>query len=175
MRQYINQKVEEINALAEDRKHELGIYDDEMFIDTLGSQMHIVIGQDTQAIEDEFSDFRKLQRDGYGIQITEFDCSLSYHDAIMGIGNSEQIESYRRRKGVKLDEISDVIRESGVRLDGVTYWTITDKFDHNLERIRTDLYTDGKTVAAESLETVCSGRICKNDSSYRIDNDKIVN
>ena len=174
-REKVISTLEEINALAEDRKHELGIYDDEMFIDTLGSQMHIVVGQDIQAIEDEFSDFRKLQRDGYGIQITEFDCSLSYHDAIMGIGNSEQIESYRRRKGVKLDEISDVIRESGVRLDGVTYWTITDKFDHNLERIRTDLYTDGKSVAASSLETVCSGRICKNDSSYSKDNDKTIN
>lgn len=91
-----------------------------------------------------------------------------------GYLSSEQIESYRR-KGVKLDEVSDVIRESDVRLDGVTYWTITDKFDHNLERIRTDLYTDGKSVAASSLETVCSGRICKNDSSYSKDNDKTIN
>ena len=172
-REKVISTLEEINYLADERKREVGFSDDSLFIDTIGSQMHIVVGQDTEEIREEFSDFRRLQRQGYRVEITEFDCSLSYHDAIMGIGNSEQIESYRRRKGVMMDEVSDIIRDSGVKLGGLTYWSITDKLDHNLERIRTDLYRGGKTIAAESLETVCAGRVCEDSSTYQIDKTNV--
>lgn len=166
-REKVVRVLEEINAAADARRRERGIVSDAKFIDTLGSQMHIVVGQNMDEVSDEFACFSRLQRQGLNIQITEFDMSLSYHDARRCIGNREELESMRRKKSIEMDKLSDIISESGVKLDGITYWTIIDKLDHNLERIRKALYEDGLVVDAESIETVCAGRVIDTDTDAK--------
>ncbi len=158
--------LDEINLCADERKRELGYSEEEIesdkFIDTLGTQMHLTIGQDIGLIEDEFRDFRDRR-----VQITEFDLSLSKNDAVRMIGNPVMIEEVRKLKSTLMSKISDVIRNSNCNLTGVSYWTIIDKSDHNLERIRTSLIEEGREVDAYSLESVCAGRVSEVSSSEK--------
>lgn len=129
-------------------------------IDTLGSQMHITIGEDEYKIRRCFEDFRILQeRTGKKIQITEFDMSLGRTQIPRLFGNNhdvtlEQVYSYKHQK---IEEISDIIRESGVRLDGISYWSLTDGIDCNLERIRTNYLLDESITDIKQIPTVCGG------------------
>ena len=116
-------------------------------IDTLGSQMHITIGEDGNKIRRCFEDFRILQeRTGKKIQITEFDMSLGRTQIPRLFGNNhdvtlEQVYSYKHQK---IGEISNIIRESGVQLEGISYWSLTDGIDCNLERVRTNYLSEWK-------------------------------
>lgn len=129
-------------------------------IDTLGSQMHITIVEDENKIRRCFEDFRILQeRTGKKIQITEFDMSLGRTQIPRLFGNNpdvtlEQVYSYKHQKIV---EISDIIRESGVQLDGISYWSLTDGIDCNLERVRTNYLSDGSITDIHQIPTVCGG------------------
>ena len=129
-------------------------------IDTLGSQMHITIGEDENKIRRCFEDFRILQeRTGKKIQITEFDMSLGRTQIPRLFGNNpdvtlEQVYSYKHQK---IEEISDIIRESGVQLDGISYWSLTDGIDCNLERVRTNYLSDGSITDIHQIPTVCGG------------------
>lgn len=129
-------------------------------IDTLGSQMHITIGEDGNKIRRCFKDFRILQeRTGKKIQITEFDMSLGRTQIPRLFGNNsdvtlEQVYSYKHQK---IEEISDIIRESGVQLDGISYWSLTDDIDCNLERVRTNCLSDGSITDIHQIPTVCGG------------------
>ena len=129
-------------------------------IDTLGSQMHITIGEDENKIRRCFEDFRILQeRKGKKIQITEFDMSLGRTQIPRLFGNNpdvtlEQVYSYKHQK---IEEISDIIRESGVQLDGISYWSLTDGIDCNLERVRTNYLSDGSITDIHQISTVCGG------------------
>ena len=66
----------------------------------------------------------------------------------------EQVYSYKHQK---IEEISDIIRESGVQLDGISYWSLTDDIDCNLERVRTNCLSDGSITDIHQIPTVCGG------------------
>ena len=42
-----------------------------------------------------------------------------------------------------MSEISKAIEETGIHLDGITYWSISDTLDHNLERTNRKTYESG--------------------------------
>lgn len=44
---------------------------------------------------------------------------------------------------MRMDEISKAIEETGIQLDGITYWSISDILDHNLERTNRKTYEQG--------------------------------
>ncbi len=129
-------------------------------IDTLGSQMHITIGEDENKIRRCFEDFRVLQeRTGKHIQITEFDMSLSRTQMpeIFGSNPDATLEQVYEYKHQKIGEISGIIRESGVQLDGISYWSLTDGIDCNLERIRSNCLSDGSITDIHQIPTACGG------------------
>lgn len=129
-------------------------------IDTLGSQMHITIQTPNDDICSCFHDLKKLQSEfGYNIQITEFDMSLG-KNLIFRVTDShfefseEQVINYKQEK---IGVVSDIINQSFVCLSGVSYWSLTDTIDHNLERIKTDLIQSGYPLMASQLKTVYGG------------------
>ena len=135
-------------------------------IDTLGSQMHITIGEEEARIKRCYDDFKNLQETtGKKIQITEFDLSIGRNQISPIFGNNptvslEQVYEY---KLYKIRSISDIINKSGVNLDGITYWSLTDGVDCNLERLRSELNMN--------IPTACGGlfpthkRIIKDQNS----------
>lgn len=112
-------------------------------IDTLGSQMHIETTQDVIEIDKCFKDFRKLQDEGFNIQITEFDMCLPESEVFNKDGSLKEITDEEKNK--KMLEILKVITDSNVKLEGVTYWSISDTLDHNVER------TNKKTFLAKDF------------------------
>ncbi len=130
-------------------------------IDTLGSQMHITIGENPEKIRRCFEDFRKLQESGMNIQITEFDMSLGSHDIprVFGPNADVSLEDVYSEKEKKIKEISDIINESGVELSGVSYWSLTDGIDCNLERIRSKKLKEGKIQDIKEIPSACGGLI----------------
>ncbi len=108
-------------------------------IDTLGSQMHINVTIDDSKIDRCFNDFKNLQEEkGKKIQITEFDMSLSESDAQKVFGETPQatLDHVYSLKKEHINSISNIISNSGVVLSGVSYWSLTDGIDCNLERLR---------------------------------------
>ena len=130
-------------------------------IDTLGSQMHITITQDIDSIRRCFNDFKRLQDNGMKIQITEFDMCLGRSDVPRVFGSNADISLERvyQEKDKKISEISSVIRESGVRLSGISYWSLTDGIDCNLERIRSNALANHEISNVNEIPTVCGGLI----------------
>lgn len=130
-------------------------------IDTLGSQMHITITQDIDNIRRCFNDFKRLQDNGMKIQITEFDMCLGRSDVPRVFGSNADISLERvyQEKNKKISEISSVIRESGVRLSGISYWSLTDGIDCNLERIRSNALANQEINNVNEIPTVCGGLI----------------
>lgn len=130
-------------------------------IDTLGSQMHITITQDIDSIKRCFADFKRLQDNGMQIQITEFDMCLGRHDVprVFGPNADISLEIVYQEKDKKISEISSVIRESGVKLSGISYWSLTDGIDCNLERIRSNALANHEISNINEIPTVCGGLI----------------
>ena len=130
-------------------------------IDTLGSQMHITITQGIDSIRRCFEDFKRLQERGMNIQITEFDMCLGKEDVprIFGSNADTSLERVYQLKDEKISEISSVINESGVYLSGISYWSLTDGIDCNLERIRSEALSSGQISNANEIPTVCGGLI----------------
>jgi hypothetical protein len=128
-------------------------------IDTLGSQMHITITQDIDSIKRCFADFKRLQDNGMQIQITEFDMCLGRSDVsrVFGPNANISLEIVYQEKDKKISEISSVIRESGVRLSGISYWSLTDGIDCNLERIRSNALANHEISNVNEIPTVCGG------------------
>ena len=128
-------------------------------IDTLGSQMHITITQDIDSIKRCFADFKKLQDNGMKIQITEFDMCLGRSDVPRVFGPKADIplERVYLEKDKKITEISNVVRESGVILSGISYWSLTDGIDSNLERIRSNALANKQISNVSEIPTVCGG------------------
>lgn len=130
-------------------------------IDTIGTQMHIKMTQNTDDIRQCFEDFKRLEQLGIGTQITEFDMCLperfmfdengkirSEQDLVELINSKISksgitIGSIAEFKSMRMDEISKAIEETGVQLDGITYWSISDTLDHNLERTNRKTYEQG--------------------------------
>ncbi len=130
-------------------------------IDTIGTQMHIEMTQNTDDIRNCFEDLKRLEQLGIGTQITEFDMCLperfmfdengkirSEKD-LVEIVNSKisksgiTIESIAELKSMRMNEISNAIEETEIQLDGITYWSINDILDHNLERTNRKTYEQG--------------------------------
>lgn len=131
-------------------------------IDTLGSQMHITITEDLNKIKRCFDDFRNLQEmTGMKIQITEFDMSLGSREIghVFGTNADYTLEQVYNIKSKQIEQISRIIRESGVNLSGVSYWSLTDGIDCNLERIRTNLLQKGLINDINQIPTACGGLI----------------
>ena len=129
-------------------------------IDTLGSQMHITIKKDIDSIKRCFDDFKELQdTTGKKIQITEFDMSIGEKDIadILSQDTEEKLIEKKKKKRQKIDEISSVINSSGVTLTGVSYWSLTDTLDSNLERIRSNCLNNGLIKNINQIPTVCGG------------------
>lgn len=122
---------------------------DKGLVDTLGSQMHITIPlgntpeemvnngiKSIESIKRAFNDFKKLQDEGYKIEITEFDISLSRKDIEkVFVNNKYSIEDIYIIKEYMMQAISNVIKESNVKLEGISYWSLTDGIDCNTERL----------------------------------------
>ena len=132
-------------------------------IDTLGSQMHITIGEDPNKIKRCFEDFKSLQeRTGKHIQITEFDMSIGKTQmprviSLNGSNPEFSIGDVYEVKQQSIDLISTIINESGVILDGISYWSLTDGIDCNLERIRSNYLSNGIITDINQIPTACGG------------------
>lgn len=116
-------------------------------IDTLGTQMHLNFSVPIQDIEDSFADFYKLQQEkGINIKITEFDVSMNIEQLsiIKDQGYTDEEVNYHKKE--KVDSISNAIFNSNVIVDEITYWSLTDSIDFNLERMMTQGATDITTA-----------------------------
>ena len=152
-------------------------------IDTLGSQMHITFRTSDEQIQECFRDFKLLQdSQKMNVQITEFDLSLSERETLKTIGDNPEIpyEKVYSMKRDKIDIISTIINSSGIKLNGVSYWSLTDNIDCNLERVRTNLLNKGIISDISQVPTVCGGLIptssqysnLYNNSSHNDDHKK---
>lgn len=130
-------------------------------IDIIGTQMHIEMTQNTDDIRNCFEDLKRLEQLGIGTQITEFDMCLperfmfdengkirSEKDLVEIINSKISksgitIESIAELKSMRMNEISNAIEETEIQLDGITYWSINDILDHNLERTNRKTYEQG--------------------------------
>ena len=142
-------------------------------IDTIGTQMHIEMTQNIDDIRQCFEAFKRLEQLGIGTQITEFDMCLperfmfdengkirSEQDLVELINSKISksgitIGSIAEFKSMRMDEISKAIEETGVQLDGITYWSTSDTLDHNLERTNRKTYEQG--VQREIAQTRYAG------------------
>ena len=124
-------------------------------IDTIGTQMHIEMTQDVDSIRQCFED---LKKSGVNAQITEFDMCLperfmfkkngkvrSEKELTKLINKKSDIKfkNLSEFKEMKMSEISKAITETGIQLEGVTYWSISDTLDHNLERTNRKTFEQG--------------------------------
>lgn len=118
-------------------------------IDTIGTQMHIEMTQDIESIRQCFEDLGKT---GLNVQITEFDMcmperlmfnekgGIRSEEELVQIINSRlekkhvAVESIADFKLIRMKEIADTIKGTGIGLEGITYWSTSDTLDHNLER-----------------------------------------
>lgn len=108
-------------------------------IDTLGTQMHIESNIDINKIKRCFKDFKDLQgKTGIGIQITEFDMSTPESELFDENGKAVRIPN--EIKTNKMIEVNEAIKESGVNLEGITYWTSNDTLSPDLERTNKKTY-----------------------------------
>ena len=124
-------------------------------IDTIGTQMHITMKQDINDIKKCFED---LKNTGLNAQITEFDMCMPEEFMFDGEGKvrtEEEIvelinqksggkfQSVSELKNVLIKRITDAIQSTGIELEGVTYWSINDTLDHNLERTNRSTIENG--------------------------------
>jgi len=129
-------------------------------VDTLGSQMHIETKQNTKDIVECFKDFKELQDLGFNIQITEFDMCIPESEMFNKDGSLKNLTSEEKQN--KMQEIQQIIAESGVKLDGLTYWSVSDTLDHNLER------TNSKTFLAKDFYSKFKS-LCDEKDSITLD------
>ena len=142
-RQVVIEQLSQINELAPG------------LIDTIGTQMHIEMTQNTEDIRKCFCDLKKLEELGIGTQITEFDMCLPerfmFNENGKARSEKELVELINRKSGIsvesmaefkkiRINEISEAIKQTGIKLDGITYWSISDTLDHNLERTNRKTY-----------------------------------
>ena len=131
-------------------------------IDTLGSQMHITVTHELDEIEKCFRDFKKIQDElGIKLQITEFDMCVGKR-AIQNIFKADSnisIDYVYAAKRQKIEDISQIIKQSGVKLSGISYWSLTDGIDSNLQRIRTELLNNKTINDIRQIPTAFGGLI----------------
>lgn len=142
-RQAVLKQLEQINSLCPG------------LVDTIGTQMHIEMSQNPEDVRNCFEDLKKA---GVNVQITEFDMCLPERfmfdengkarseSGILDFINQKTgmtFGSIAELKKIRMNEISKAIEETGVSLEGITYWSISDKLDHNLERTNRKTFEQG--------------------------------
>ena len=142
-RQAVLKQLEQINSLCPG------------LVDTIGTQMHIEMSQSPEDVRNCFEDLKKA---GVNVQITEFDMCLPERfmfdengkarseSGILDFINQKTgmtLGSITELKKIRMNEISKAIEETGVSLEGITYWSISDKLDHNLERTNRKTFEQG--------------------------------
>ena len=161
-------------------------------IDTIGTQMHIEMTQNIDDIKRCFENLKKLEQLGIGTQITEFDMCLPERymfnengeirseQELVNIINSKMskkditIGSIAKFKKMKMDEISKAVEETGIQLEGITYWSINDTLDQNLERTNRKTYENGlKRNIAQTRYAGLYGALEKNRSTM-LENKKML-
>ena len=101
--------------------------------------MHIESNIDLSKIERCFSDFAMVQSErGINIQITEFDMCLPEAEIFDEHGNPKKISTEEKDKKIQLME--QIIRKSGVELEGLSYWTSTDILSPDVQRTNTKTF-----------------------------------
>ncbi len=141
-RQAVLAQLEQINSLCPG------------LIDTIGTQMHIELMQSPEDIKKCFED---LKNTGFNIQITEFDMCLPERFMFDENGKARSeaeivdlinqktgmaITSMAEFKEMRVNAISRAIKETEIPLEGITYWSISDTLDHNLERTNRKTFTE---------------------------------
>ena len=124
--------------------------------------MHITFQTSDEQIEECFQAFKSLQDvSGVNIQITEFDLSLSEKETrkLIDVNSPYTYNQVYAMKKERIDKISSIIVKSGVRLDGISYWSLTDRIDCNLERVRTRLLDKGIITDTKEITSVCGGML----------------
>lgn len=76
---------------------------------------------------------------------------------VFGSDPKVTLEEAYQYKEEKVALISKIINDSHVKLDGISYWSLTDGIDYNLERIRSNYLRDGSITNIEDIPTVCEG------------------
>lgn len=106
---------------------------------------------------------------GKKIQITEFDMSLGSREIVRVFGNNADtsLQQVYEHKNNRMEIISKIIRESGVKLSGISYWSLTDGIDCNLERLRTNALSSGQITDIRQIPTACGGLIPTHQSMYK--------
>ena len=142
-RQAVLKQLEQINSLCPG------------LVDTIGTQMHIEMSQSPEDVRNCFEDLKKA---GVNVQITEFDMCLPERfmfdengkarseSGILDFINQKTgmtLVSIAELKKIRMNEISKAIKETGVSLEGITYWSISDTLDHNLERTNRKTFEQG--------------------------------
>lgn len=150
-------------------------------IDTIGTQMHIEMTQDMEKVRKCFEDLKKLRGEGIGTQITEFDMCMPERflfnengkerseEEIVSVVNSKLGTDFKNVadiKELKMREITSVIEETGIQLDGITYWSISDTLDHNLER--TNRKTNEQGLPRDIIHTRYAGAYSELDKTPMI-------
>ena len=142
-RQAVLKQLEHINSLCPG------------LIDTIGTQMHIEMSQNPEDVKRCFED---LKQAGVNVQITEFDMCvperLMFDESGKIRSEQEMVDFINQKAGMtigsitelkemRMNEISRAIEETGVDLEGITYWSISDTLDHNLERTNRKTFEQG--------------------------------
>ncbi len=159
---------EKINSILMSKEATLEILKDEIEKSTINvtTFQNIVCGGETlifgtteDAIKRSLTDLKKLQDStGVGLQITEFDSSLSTNEAIRTFKKGEiPLEKVYEIKKEQIKNASQIIKESNVKLNGISYWSLTDKIDCNLERIRETLLKKGIIKDIREIPTAFGG------------------
>lgn len=171
---------EVINQLAQINELAPGL------IDTIGTQMHIEMTQNMGDIKHCFEDLKRLKQLGIGTQITEFDMCLPerfmFDESGRARSEKELVELINRKSGItvesmagfkkmKMDEISRTIEQTGIQLDGITYWSISDTLDHNLERTNRKTYEQG--LQRDVAETRYAGLYSELERSKTISTQRL--
>lgn len=119
--------------------------------------MHIESNINEQKIKRCFSDFYRLQEEnGLNIQITELDMCLPESELFDKSGNAITLDT--KEKDNKMKIIERIIQDSGVQLEGISYWTATDTLSPDVQRTNTktfiakDFYTKFKSLQEGNIE-----------------------
>ncbi len=130
-------------------------------IDTIGSQMHLTFSNSIEDIRNCFIDLNKLnETNNINIEITEFDLSLnqSLVERLFKSNDATYTPKFIKEYKEKIiNSVSNAIMQSNARIKEISYWTLCDTFDHNLERIKSNFRANKLDNYADILSTVYSG------------------
>lgn len=160
LQNFINQDLEQLKRkIFEEYQNTLVPHNSSKQVILDNTLHHLNLKQEDIAFIKKF--YTDKNTENINIQITEFDLSLSESETLKTIGNSPEIsyEEIYSMKREKINRISYIINNSGVRLNGITYWSLTDNIDCNLERIRTALLNKGIINDINQVSTVFGGLI----------------